>query len=337
MFDAAEVGVLLELTANISFALQYLEKDEAVQFLSHFDSLTGLAKRPLFCQRLAQTLAKDAPETSRTVLVFDVQKLGAINDSFGRYVGDSLIEKIAARLKQTYTDSDSVGYFGGGTFVISIADSRDASDTGHVLQGVASPLFSEPFHIDGQELRPTIRSGVAFYPHDAKTADALVQNAEAALKAAREDNEKYMMYGLVTQRPTSRSLALETRLTRALETQRVSASIPAQSRHQERQDPRSRSAAALEGLGRRHYSALGFHSAARAVRSHRRRRRMGFPAGGRGCPQMESSGPAQHTRGGECFPAAIAAPGLRGTDIGRHCSRQARTRRAWTSRSPKAC
>jgi EAL domain-containing protein (putative c-di-GMP-specific phosphodiesterase class I) len=78
-------------------------------------------------------------------------------------------------------------------------------------------LFLEPFYIDGQELRPAIRSGAAFFPHDAKTADALVQNAEAALKAAREDNEKYMMYGLVTQRPTSRSLALEARLTRALD------------------------------------------------------------------------------------------------------------------------
>jgi len=44
-----------------------------------------------------------------------------------------------------------------------------------------------------------------------------VQNAEAALKAAREDNEKYMLYGLVTQRPTSRSLALEARLSGALD------------------------------------------------------------------------------------------------------------------------
>ena len=52
IFDEAEIGVLLELTANIGFALQYLEKDEAVQFLSYFDSLTGLAKRQLFCQRL---------------------------------------------------------------------------------------------------------------------------------------------------------------------------------------------------------------------------------------------------------------------------------------------
>src|SRR6202041_3629724 len=65
-------------------------------------------------------------------------------------------------------------------------------------------------------LRPTIRSGAAFYPRDAATADALVQNAEAALKSAREDNEKYLAYGLVTQRPTSRSLALEARRTRAL-------------------------------------------------------------------------------------------------------------------------
>jgi diguanylate cyclase (GGDEF)-like protein len=189
-----------------------------VHFLSYFDSLTGLAKRPLFCQRLAQTLGRDTNDDSgRTVLVFDVQKLGAINDSFGRYVGDSLIEKIAARLKQTYTDSECVGYFGGGTFVISLPDCSDTSDTGFMTQSAAAPLFVEPFYIDGQELRPTIRSGLAFFPHDAKTADALVQNAEAALKAAREDNEKYMMYGLVTQRPTSRSLALEARLTRALD------------------------------------------------------------------------------------------------------------------------
>jgi diguanylate cyclase (GGDEF)-like protein len=167
---------------------------------------------------LAQILRDTGDEDAgRTVVVFDVQKLGAINDSFGRYVGDSLIEKIAARLKQTYTDSECVGYFGGGTFVISIANCSNVSDTGLLLQSAAAPLFVEPFQIDGQELRPTIRSGVAFYPHDAKTADDLVQNAEAALKAARADNEKYMMFGLVTQRPTSRSLALEARLTRALE------------------------------------------------------------------------------------------------------------------------
>ncbi|MEA3197809.1 MAG: hypothetical protein QOF32_1861 [Gammaproteobacteria bacterium] len=86
-----------------------------------------------------------------------------------------------------------------------------------MLQNAAAQLFIEPFEIDGHELRPAIRSGVAFYPQDADTADALVQNAEAALKAAQEDNEKYMLYGLVTRHPTSRSLALEARLSGALD------------------------------------------------------------------------------------------------------------------------
>jgi diguanylate cyclase (GGDEF)-like protein len=218
VYDDAEMSVLQELTANLAFALQYLEKDEAIHFLSYFDSLTGLAKRPLFCQRLAQFMNSNAAEGGAlSVVVFDVQKLGAINDSMGRYVGDRLIEKIAARLKQAYPDSERSAHFGGGTFALMLRNLGSSEDTGRVLQSAAAQVFTEPFDIDGQQLRPAIRSGVAFYPHDADTADELVQKAEAALKAAREDNEKYMLYGLVTQRPTSRSLALEARLTGALD------------------------------------------------------------------------------------------------------------------------
>ena len=217
VFDAAEVDVLLELTANLSFALQYLEKDEAVHFLSYFDSLTGLAKRPLFCQRLAQLMSVAADGGALTVVVFDVRKLGAVNDSLGRYVGDRLLEKIAARVKQTYADSECAAYFGGGTFALMLTAVGNPADTGRMLQNAATQFFAEPFEIDGQVLRPAARSGVAFYPHDADTADTLVQNAEAALQAAREGNEKYMLFGLVTQRPTSRSFALEARLSGALD------------------------------------------------------------------------------------------------------------------------
>ena len=220
IFDAAEVGVLQELTANLEFALQYHEKDQAVQFLSHFDGLTGLAKRPMFCQRLGQALGGDAVAGSgRSVVVFDVQKLGAINDTLGRHVGDALIEAIAERLGHIFGDTDCAAHFGGGTFALMLEGVGNADDTGRLLQNAAAQVFVESFSIDGRELRPAIRSGVAFFPHDAESADALVQNAEAALKAAREDNEKYMLYGLVTQRPTTRSMALEARLAQALERQ----------------------------------------------------------------------------------------------------------------------
>ncbi|HTV97832.1 MAG TPA: EAL domain-containing protein [Steroidobacteraceae bacterium] len=220
VFDEAEISVLSELIANLCFALQYLEKDEALQFLAYFDSLTGLAKRPLFCQRLATRLSSGSIELEPlTVIAFDIQKLGAINDSLGRYVGDRLIEAIAARLKQTYPNVECAAYFGGGTFALAMPTvaSRDAEDSGRLMQNAAAQLFAEPFEIAGHQLRPAIRCGVAFCPQDGTTADTLVQHAEAALKAAREDNDKYMIYALTRDRATSRTVALEARLTAALE------------------------------------------------------------------------------------------------------------------------
>ena len=219
VFDEAEVGVLLELTANVCFALQYLDKNEALQFLSFYDGLTGLAKRQLFCQRLASLLAGEAAgRGSHAVLVFDVQKLGSINDSLGRYVGDRLIEQIAARIKRS-EDSDQAGYLGGGTFALVFPEAPDVSgdDRAREVSLRAARLIGEPFHIAEQELRPSLRCGVAVYPADARSAEALVQAAEAALKAAREDNEKCVMYDAVTRRPTSRSVAMEARLTAALD------------------------------------------------------------------------------------------------------------------------
>ena len=204
--------------------------------------------------------------------------------------------------------------------MISLADSRQrVRYRARDCRSAAVPLFVEPFYIDGQELRPTIRSGLAFYPHDAKTADALVQNAEAALKAAREDNEKYMMYGLVTQRPTSRSLALEARLTRALEHEEFLLQYQPKVDIKSGKSPRSRSAAALAGFRGRHHSAVGFHSAAGAVRRHRRRRRMGHSRRRpRDIRKWHGIGLAQHTRRSECLASAIAAPGLRRSGTGRH-------------------
>jgi diguanylate cyclase (GGDEF)-like protein len=218
MFDDPEMEVLQELSANLGYALQFLEKDEAVHFLSYFDTLTGLAKRPLFCQRLAQALASD-PSQPRPlqVVVFDVQKLGAINDSFGRYVGDRVLEDMAARLKHAYADPEKMAYLGGGTFAIALPNIGHATDLGPLLQYSIGRLFVEPIRIDAHEFRPSLRYGVATYPDDAVSADTLLQFAEAALAAAREDSDKYVQYSAIAHRSTPRTFALESRLAGALE------------------------------------------------------------------------------------------------------------------------
>jgi PAS domain S-box-containing protein/diguanylate cyclase (GGDEF)-like protein len=218
IFDDTEIEVLQELGANLGFALQFLEKDEAVHFLSYFDGLTGLAKRPLFCQRLAQALANDSAEPRpMQVVVFDIQKLGAINDSFGRYVGDRLIENMAARLKHAYADPEKLAYLGGGTFAIALPNIGNSNDFGPLLQYSIGRLFVESIHIDGHDFRPSLRYGIAIHPDDATSVDELVQCAEASLAAAREDSERFLPFSSITHRPSTRAFELESRLAGALE------------------------------------------------------------------------------------------------------------------------
>src|SRR6185312_1653776 len=57
-FAAEEAKLLREVAANLSFALQYLQRNDAARFLTYFDPLTGLAKRTLFCERLGRLLTR---------------------------------------------------------------------------------------------------------------------------------------------------------------------------------------------------------------------------------------------------------------------------------------
>ncbi len=93
MVGAVEAGLmgpeerqlLHEVAANLSFAMQYLEKQDAVHFLNFFDPLTGLAKRALFCERLGRWLAASSDRPQRLAIkVFDIDHLSVINDSHGR-------------------------------------------------------------------------------------------------------------------------------------------------------------------------------------------------------------------------------------------------------------
>lgn len=233
MLDTTELRVLQELAANIGYALQYFDKEDAVQFLSYFDSVTGLAKRSLFCDRFARSLATlqsgdgsgavasgavaSGAAASTAVVVFDVQRLSLVNDSLGRDIGDRLLEQIAERLKNHFGDARHVAHFGGGTFAAVFSDLVDPSQTGRLLHNEAARLFADPFLIEGRELRASIRSGFAYYPDDGRTADTVVQSAEAALTRAKQLGTPYVLHSLMGKDADQGRLALESRLSGAMQ------------------------------------------------------------------------------------------------------------------------
>lgn len=212
-----ELQLLHEVAANLSFALQYLDKQDAVHFLNFFDPLTGLAKRTLFCERLGRLLARGGDRASRfAVEVFDLDHLSVINDSHGRHTGDRLLQCVAERLKVHCPDTERLAHLGGGTFVMVVPLGSSAEGDLRQLHRDVMRLFEQPFPIDGRDIAVTARCGFAFYPDNGRDANQLVQNAEAALKEAKTQGEQYLRHRLEMNSALAARVKMEHRLRAAL-------------------------------------------------------------------------------------------------------------------------
>ena len=213
-----ELLLLQDMIANLSFALQYRQKETTAQYLAYFDALTGLAKRALFCERLDEVLrSRVEPEGAPTVVAFDVMHLSNVNDTFGRHVGDLLLQRVAEQLKHHLEDDTRVGYLGGGTFVLVL--SQDEGSIESVTTFLESTVFRNVFKIEGRSIRASFKAGIARYPLDGEDASTLTQRAEAALKAAKESGEPYLHYQVEMHSELAERLALEHNLRGALDEQ----------------------------------------------------------------------------------------------------------------------
>jgi diguanylate cyclase (GGDEF)-like protein len=213
-----ELLLLEEVVSNLSFALQYLDKQDAVRFLSYFEPLTGLAKRALFCERLTRLLTHGTDRLPRLeVTVFDIAHLSVINDSLGRHNGDRLLQCVADRLKAHFPDTEQLAQLGGGTFACVHAVEENVEGPARALHDDVTRLFTTPFNIDGRELAAEIKCGLACYPDDGNDANKLVQNAEAALKEAKASGERYLHHRMEMNSELARRLGMVQRLRSAIE------------------------------------------------------------------------------------------------------------------------
>jgi PAS domain S-box-containing protein/diguanylate cyclase (GGDEF)-like protein len=211
-----ELLLLQDMIANLSFAMQYRQKETAAQYLAYYDALTGLAKRALFCERLDAALRNRlGPEGTPTVVAFDVMHLSGVNDTFGRHVGDLLLQRVAERIKHHIDDDTRIGYLGGGTFVLVLPQVESSAD--NVTTYLESTVFRDVFKIDGRTIRASFKSGIARYPLDGEDGSTLAQRAEAALKQAKDSGEPYLHYQVDVHSELAERLALEHNLRGALD------------------------------------------------------------------------------------------------------------------------
>ena len=178
-----------------SLAKAFDERTLLLEHQAEHDSLTELPNRLLFLDRLKQaiTLAKRQNETVTTLFI-DLDRFKEVNDSYGHSVGDQLIKVIASKLENTIRDSDSVARMGGDEFTVLIGGNSTEENIVAIIQKILD-LFKSPICFSCHELFITCSIGVATYPSDGNSAEALLKNADAAMYKAKVDGRNtYRFY-----------------------------------------------------------------------------------------------------------------------------------------------
>ena len=175
--------------------------------LAQHDPLTDLPNRLLFQDRLQQAMARSVRTGSPVgVIIMDLDRFKAINDTEGHRVGDEALKALAQRLRSGLRESDTVARIGGDEFAVILPDLTTAKAGVRIgekmLANIETPLKVEDRYID---LKVSV--GIAMFPTDADTAEALMQYADLAMyRAKRGGGGISLANQMVLRPPAGRSL-----------------------------------------------------------------------------------------------------------------------------------
>jgi diguanylate cyclase (GGDEF)-like protein/PAS domain S-box-containing protein len=160
--------------------------EEQIEHQAYHDALTGLPNRRLFRDRLTIALAHARRmDTPLAVVFLDLDRFKDVNDSLGHSFGDELLKAIAIRLKTALRQEDSIARMGGDEFTILIANLKTPNDAAKIAQKILE-VVAQPLRIEGTEVFITTSVGIALFPNDGDTAEALLKNADHAMYRAKE-------------------------------------------------------------------------------------------------------------------------------------------------------
>lgn len=258
-FDDDELKLLRNVTGNISFALEYIDKEERLRYLAYSDALTGLANRTLLDDRLRQTLAlSQRYGESAAVILVDLDNFKFVNDNLGHSAGDELLRAIAKRLKSGVNEGDTVARYAGDEFVLILlrCGAEAVQQRVHALrQAVSMPVIA-----GGRELSVTCSVGVSLCPQNGMDASTLLKNANLAMYRAKEAGRNTAhIYTEELNASVSERFSVETGLRRALERDELYL------QYQPQIDLRTRRIVGLEALVRWRNAELGLVSPARFI------------------------------------------------------------------------
>jgi diguanylate cyclase (GGDEF)-like protein/PAS domain S-box-containing protein len=216
-FHEEEMQLLTELTHDIAFAVDHINKQEKLNYLAYYDELTGLANRALFIERVGQFIRNRDAGKRLALFLIDLERFKSVNDSLGNSAGDSLLIQFATWLTNHVKDPGLLARVGSDHFAVVMPQFREDGNLAKLVENALEVLQDRLFVVNNTELRVSAKFGIAIFPDDGNDADSLFRNAEAALKMAKRRGERYLFHTRQMTESVAMKLSLENQLRKAID------------------------------------------------------------------------------------------------------------------------
>lgn len=153
--------------------------------MSHLDPLTGLVNHLLLADRIEQGIIRSKRHNTRVAtLMVDLNQYKAIRETHGETVANELLKEVAARLRKTVREQDTVARLEDDEFIVVLEEIFDEEDLQRVLNAIESALV-EVVRIDELTLHVSASVGAAIYPDGGRNAAALIKQATKLMRRTK--------------------------------------------------------------------------------------------------------------------------------------------------------
>ncbi|MES0327292.1 MAG: EAL domain-containing protein [Gammaproteobacteria bacterium] len=195
---------------------QLLESSKELEYLSLYDTVTGLPNRSLFHDRLSRNISQAIlSEEEIGVLLIDLDRFKEVNEALGHERGDLLLKKIARRFERNIKSDETLARLGGDEFVIVLPGCDEEASMQRARE--FKLLLEDPFNIVNMKIAVNASFGVAVFPSQSDDASSLLSHADSAMYVAKNNATGLCLYDPELDHMTRGHLVMVADIRRALE------------------------------------------------------------------------------------------------------------------------
>ena len=205
---------------------QRKQSEALLHRLAYFDALTGLPNRALLHDRIAQAIRSGVRRESFGMLMLvDIDRFRQLNDTLGHAAGDRLLCEVAARLRASVREEDTVARHGDDDFAVLVErigeTEADALSHAEYVARKLQRTLQQPYVLGGTEGDrhfATLSFGISLFHDGVSSLESLLKQAEVALYRAKQDGRDIVrFFNPEMQAVVDAHARLEARMHEALE------------------------------------------------------------------------------------------------------------------------